>query len=197
MAGKGGKNIPGPRVPIGIELAAEDRLLYIPLNLEHNRAALRLSPELEHEPGLRLGPDHQVEPGARLVVQFRALTKLHPPAVEHPRPGRAGPLEAHTEPDAAQQLAAHDTARVAGAATVDGDTEGGGPTGEAAESGGVEVECGGRVGGGGEERSVRKGEEDGLGGKVVVEGDLTGAGGRRRRVDAGAAGVIGGRRELQ
>lgn len=137
---------PGPGVTVGAELAAEDGLpdIFVPLYLEHDRAAFRLSSELEHEPGLRFGPDHHVDPGARLAPSL--YVKLHPSALEHDGP-RVGPVQPHADLDPPYQLRGGDPACAASAASVDRKAEDEGPAGEAAERGRVEVETG--SGGGG------------------------------------------------
>lgn len=176
------KNSPRSLVPVGAKLAAENRLPYIPLNLENHRAALRFTPELEHEPGIRFGPNRQVKPRRRAL---RLPPQLHPPVLKNRRP-RLRPVQPHADVDFPQQLPARDPARAAHAAGVHRHAEGHLFAGEAAEGGGVEVELGG--GGGGVRRGCvghgggADGEEGGLGRKVLqLDGAVTR---RRRRVDS-------------
>lgn len=54
---------PGSVVAIGAELATENGLSDISLNLENNWAALRFASELKDEPGIRFRPNDEVKLG--------------------------------------------------------------------------------------------------------------------------------------
>lgn len=77
-------NGPGSLIPVtGVseaELAGEDGLSDIALNLEHLRATLRLAIELEDESGIGLCPDIQVEVSGRA---FGLFSDGNPAIVEH------------------------------------------------------------------------------------------------------------------
>lgn len=163
------QNSPGPGVPVRTERAAENRLPYVPLNLENNRATLRFATELEHEPGIRFRPDHYVKSSRGLV---RLVPQLHPAGLEHAGPA-LGALQVDADVDPSQQLPAADAARAAHAARVNRHTERDGLAGESAEGGGIEVKT--RGGGGGVRRRVagRGAErEEGILGREVLDPDL-------------------------
>jgi len=141
---------PGSVVAIGAELATENGLSYIPLNLENNRAALRFASELKDEPGIRFGANDEVKLG-RWFVCAVGPSEVEPAAVEGVGV-REGSGEVNGEMNPAQQLGAAHPAGAAHWAVVDGEDEAERLPGEAAEGGGVEVESrggGGGVGGGG------------------------------------------------
>ena len=101
-----------------------------------------------------------MKPGRGLTVRFVVLVvvvlllpELEPAIVESVG-AREGSGKVNGDDDAADELGGGDAAGLAHAAVVDGDGEGEGLAGEAAECGGVEVEAGG--GGGGVRRRRRR-----------------------------------------
>lgn len=123
---------------IGTELAAENRLPNIPLNLENDRAALRFTTEVENEPWVRFRPDQKVKQWRGLMV----VAVEFEPAIVEGIGRREGSWELNGEEDMAQKLGTTDATIAAHWADINGDGEDDGLAGEAAESCGVEVESG-------------------------------------------------------
>ena len=115
----------------------------IPLNLENHGTTLRLTAELEYEPGIRFRTDRQVNPSGGFI---RLASEFQPPITED-NGLRVSPSEVDDDIEPAKQLARADPARAAHAARVDGHPEGDGFARKAAERGGVEVEAQRRRGG--------------------------------------------------
>ena len=160
---------PGSVVAIGAELATENGLSYVSLNLENDWTAFRFAAELKDEPGVRFGPDDEVKL-SRGFVSTVGPSEVEPAVVEGVGV-REGSGEVNGEMNPAQQLGAAHPAGAAHWAVVDGEDEAEGLSGEAAEGCGVEVEGwggGGGVGGGG-----RGGErEEGRMGGERVDADF-------------------------
>lgn len=141
--GRKSGNLPGPRIPIGTELAAENRLPDIALDLENHRATFRFSTELENEARVGFGPDNQVEAGRDFILFF---PQFNPPVVEYSG-STVSAVESHRDPNPAEELARIHPARVPHPPRENRETHHERLAREATERRRVQVEAGGRRGG--------------------------------------------------
>lgn len=131
------EKLPWSWVSVSAELATENGLSDISLDLENHGTTLRFTTELENEPGIRFRTDRQVNPSGGF---FRLAPEFQPPVAED-NGLRVSPSEVHYDIEPAKQLARADPARAAHAARVDGHSEGDGLVRKATERCGVEVEA--------------------------------------------------------
>lgn len=133
-------------VAVRAELATENWLPDVFLDLKHHRTALRFTSELENIPGVRFGANGDMQFCRRTFVtgtiSSSGPTEIHPSVLVHRRSGLS-PTHVNAQPNRAEQLPARDAAGPAHPADKDGDLEnndrlGGEPT----ECGGIQMEAG-------------------------------------------------------
>lgn len=96
---------PGSVVAIRTELATENGLSYISLNLENHGAAFRFASELKDEARVRFGADHEVKLGGWFIIIIIIIvgpTTEVEPAVMEGVGVREGSGEVNGEVEAAQ-----------------------------------------------------------------------------------------------